>query len=516
MQPLQTNSFQARCNARLQQQPASSLPTTSRVEELSGREGEGGYDDEDDDEDDDEKAPWSTTQCGPAAFSPINCESCGDYLGQGFDANCRCGECPIPPSLPLRECGCQERGGMDVWEERPEFASVKDVDVGVCSSGDGGRDGKCDAEGDPYEVDTDSAAFPAVVMQAECMRVVPAGLRTDWVCRPVPLGLRVLLKTVARAGAGAGAAVDTSAGPGARAASNTYTRPSQSNPTSLHDAATGECVLEFLTNIPADTVLDAIYSVHADVQVAEEDGGDDNSNASTADVKEYTTIYGCVHVLDVLRFADRRFMHVPHETREHFLRTKFEEEGPAAWHHQHHHQQPATATDRHPSAADEGAVFTEHMYAVRLVPAAECTYDSLLALYETTLAQLEMQERYSQAHYVALDGLQFCHKAALYEVGNTPWVLHFRDEITAPTARLGSASSTAAEGTDGMALSVEFMSVQQQQQQQQQPSGQGGVHTSMGTGIGTGMGTGMSMGAGAGGAMVANMSFDLILEAARG
>ena len=422
MAPEVISPFQARCNSRLQQQQqqqqsaaqsigidpvleeedlaTSAGATDSRVEELPWRDGSEGADE------DESNVPWSTIQCGPATFSDITCETCGSYLGQGFDANCHCGECPIPPMLPTRECDCRERATADDWEEEEEDDEEVETEAGSV---------RVDVE-ESEGVERGRAvtsSFPAVTQQAEPMLEVPAALRADWVCRVMPLGLRVLVKTD-----------ETEANANA---SNSHSSEKTIR-TTLYDASTGEQVRVFHSNIPSDSVLDAVYFVLEDTSAS--------ASASAIDSCEYTTVYHSVHVLDVLRYAGSFFMNICHETREYWLHSKFEERGleavPVPEQEQEQEQAAfATVTD---TETDPGLGTEDHVYSVKLVPVVDCTYESLLALYSSIQSQLEVQQRYRQSHYIQLDGLQFVHKAGFYEVGVTPLVLHFKDAITAATA----------------------------------------------------------------------------------
>ena len=54
--------------------------------------------------------PMGPMSCDPSSFHEIKCDTCGSYLGQGFTSNCRCGNCPHPPMVPLLTCPCQGQG----------------------------------------------------------------------------------------------------------------------------------------------------------------------------------------------------------------------------------------------------------------------------------------------------------------------------------------------------------------------------------------------------------------------
>jgi hypothetical protein len=66
-------------------------------------------------------------RCGPAQWTTINCHACGNHLGQGFNANCRCGRCPCPPMVPMRECPCRGRGirAVPVFDVSSAAAAAK-------------------------------------------------------------------------------------------------------------------------------------------------------------------------------------------------------------------------------------------------------------------------------------------------------------------------------------------------------------------------------------------------------
>lgn len=257
-------------------------------------------------------------------------------------------------------------------------------------------------------------AMPEVIQIAESMLEIPNDLNKNWVCRSLPLGTKVLLKTTTY--------IST-----AKGNIDAHNCRDFLSLATLFNVATGEVVLSFRTNVPPDTVLHAVLHTASTTNVF-----DDN---------EFTTYYHTVHVLDCLYYAGRDVMSLPFETREYYVHTKFEEDELRAY----NEPAPFVAQTEPELSVDIDEPISislpthVQVYCLKLTPISECSYESLLALYSTMETHWEMQSQYEQIYYTVFDGLQFCHKASMYEAGLTPLVIAFQDEVTAP-AQVGRNS----------------------------------------------------------------------------
>ncbi len=218
----------------------------------------------------------------------------------------------------------------------------------------------------------------------EIMIEVPSDLETNWFCKLKPSGKQVLVKS----------------------ASN-KNRGQSMIKTNIFCAMTGKLLFNMLSNIPCNTVLEAIWQEN----VVHED--DDDGTAHMG----FSTKYNSIHVLDVMCYNGQWLQHTTLEFREFWLSTRFSDEDLRAF------NDPAMETE----ALQNNTQL--QLYSLQLCQTLECTYNTLLNLYTSTENNIKMSHDYGQGqYYVRSDGFLFCHKESHYEVGTSPLVLHFQDE----------------------------------------------------------------------------------------
>lgn len=270
----------------------------------------------------------------------------------------------------------------------------------------------------------------------EKMQSIPLDLQDSWYCKALPFGKQVVIKTASNSNHKRGS----------------YRYKMKTN---VFCAKTGIILHTFDSNLPANTILEAILSINIHVDEAVDDtdvdidagtdnndNGNDNDDSGMQEVKNpnsntytYNMSYNRVHVIDVMCYNGQWMDDTSLELREFWLHNKFQED-------------EISALETQTQKIGGEQVF----WSISLVDTVDLSYDSLLALYEDILTKKQMQMQYEQVYYIRNDGLLFQHKESSYDIGKSPLVLLFKDDVT---STLSLEAETEIEETDEMVYAHE-------------------------------------------------------------